>query len=61
MFLDSPGRQPPNTPLEESSAAVTRGNTIVLPTGLVPTHLIIIIVRAVFLHLHLLLEQDAVF
>ena len=39
LFLNSPGRQPPNAALEESSAAVTRGNSVMLPTCLVPTHL----------------------
>ena len=37
--LNSPCRQPPNAPLEESSAAVTRGNSVVLPTRLIPAHL----------------------
>ena len=35
----SPRRQPPDTSLEESSAAVTRRDSVVLPTGLVTAHL----------------------
>ena len=37
--LYPPCRQPPDTSLKESSAAVTRRNSVMFPTGLVSAHL----------------------